>query len=1668
MKIIFIFLSLFLSIHSIQANNKPLFRLADTAAKNSVLKSSTKEVGTLLTLDKTALNQLYADANEVITISIPRREKTAIQVSLNKKQILSDLFYVSSKSNVMGRKTEKYTPGHYYQNIENGQFAAISLFEESLNGVITLNGINYTLGAIKTDQKSDFPTYIFYDESQVHDTSFECHTKDTPIEQLPTPNTSVKNIMYPILQNYLEVDFGLYESFNQDITETANHVTSVFNVMATIFDAEQLDMRISEISVWTTPNSFAGYSTRLAGFRDMTDCVNGDLAHYLTRGGGGRAYINGLCNGNNFAESGIRTEAPNNYPSYDPSVQVMAHEIGHNLGSRHTHNCSWPNGVIDNCATPEGGCGPTSNPYPNTIMSYCGSSIDLALGFGPLPGEKIRNTVAAATCLEQVNYISIFGEISGFCPNDISELDATIPNCTNCTYNWSDGTTGAFRSISPSAGDNFCVTVTDPNGVQYADHYLYTLYDLDAQVEVENPEICGNGSARVFPSGGTQTYTYLWSDGSTSNITQNLTIGTHSITISDGVCETIKTFEVSSVPSITTNSSFGGEYEDKLHKVIETNDGKLLLVGYGSGIGGGGPNNVGGQLGETYGSADFWAVKTELDGTIIWEKNFGGTGEDICQDVIQTPDGGYLLAGYTSSFDFDAEFIYNGYDGWIVKIDANGNKLWTKKYGGTEAEAFHQIIASNDGNYFAVGQTGGYNIENNGNQSNNPNADMFVVKFDGDGNEIWSQNYGGNQFDSAHGIIQNTEGDLFVVGHSKSEEIPDHHGFMDIILLRLDANGNKLWEKAIGGSGFEYGEAITLDASENIAIAGTTYSSDFDADSNNSSQSMWFLKLDQNGAILNSKIIGPDNITTSNDIISTEDGGFLLIGNSTDYPFASYTFGNLLAVKIDSEDNIEWFNSYGGDGYDSGFTVLEHSNETIYLGGSSRNANNDIISNVGAGDFWLFGLNENTNNNFEIIASDNSVLNGPVTLTANTTVSNPVWSTGATTQSITVNNAGTYTLTAGPSNCTTTASILITGEDCTDNDNDNVCASVDCDDSNPLLPAEVGSPCNDNNPATTNDTIQSDGCTCEGTIIGGTCNVQVHTTNVGTGLGLVEIGGMTPNDNLKLFNKDYNIVYECAPWFITPCFSANSLTVEVAGSPYYLSVQSGVCDEWIPLTFDEEPDPTCNDGIQNQGETGIDCGGPCAPCETEACTVEVIGGSVVAGIAPVYITGLTANENVKLFNASFDIIFECAPWFATPCTPAHEILVDIDQQPYFLSVQSDNCNQWIPVEFQEGCIDLDGDGLCSFEDCNDNEPFLPTIPGTPCNDNDASTENDVYQADGCMCMGTPVSECTVEVTAFYNGVFGGIEIQGLALSYNVKLFDSDYNVVYECNPWGSPQGCQGSYTYLVSQGGDTFYLSVQSENCDEWIPITVPVDGECNDSDVDGICDNEDCEPNNPTIPAPIGTDCNDFDSTTINDVIIGDECTCIGTPNVGACNITITETNIGQITITGLGAVNNVKLFDQTASSAGIVWECNPWSNACNNIEVIEGLDAGVPYYLSVQNGDCEEWMPFTLTTITFNNDTTTAFQKNETTELNEFSIINIFPNPVADEAFVKVDSDVAGTFALEIYDIIGTKKWKQEITLKKGTQTILLDINRMNSGIHTLIIRQNNNSYSSRFIKS
>jgi hypothetical protein len=235
-------------------------------------------------------------------------------------------------------------------------------------------------------------------------------------------------------------------------------------------------------------------------------------------------------------------------------------------------------------------------------------------------------------------------------------------------------------------------------------------------------------------------------------------------------------------------------------------------------------------------------VKLDSSGNIVWAKTIGGSGSDEANSIIQSSDGGYVVAGGTSSFGAGYRDIY------VVKLDSAGNVQWAKTIGRSYLDEAYSIIQSSDGGYVVAGWTWGFGAGY---------GDMYVVKLDSSGNVIWTKTIGGSNSDAAYSIIQSSDGGYVVAGYTESFGA----GYRDIYVVKLDSAGNVQWAKTIGGSSDDEAYSIIQSSDGSYVVAG--YTESFGA----GGADFYVVKMDANGDVCFSQ-----NIT--NYSVSSNVGSF--------------------------------------------------------------------------------------------------------------------------------------------------------------------------------------------------------------------------------------------------------------------------------------------------------------------------------------------------------------------------------------------------------------------------------------------------------------------------------------------------------------------------------------------------------------------------------------------------------------------------------------------------------------------------------------------------------------------------------------------------------------------------------------------------------------------------
>ena len=385
------------------------FKVTDVTDKHPALNAVTK-----LNLSKEFLSNTTENQSQQLYLRIPLDERTSIDVFLEEADFLADDFELKYASGDHGPDIDDNK--YYWGKVvgEEVSIASMTVTKNEIISVISIGDKVYNLGKLTNED-----AYVIYEKNSLKSPpETNCFSEDLPefksdkIEQRSAGNPD------NCVKMYVEVDHDIYVSKGSN---TAAYITGVFSQVSQLYLNESINLQLGELLIWDTEDPYVGPETNkfLTQFRDrLSGNFNGDLAHLVgNKGSGGIAYINTLCNSYYSVAYSDINASYSTVPTYSWTVEVLTHEIGHNLGSPHTHSCSWNgnNTQLDDCGNiylsnvngSPGSCYDPNNqivPESGTVMSYChlvsGIGIDFNKGFGIQPGDLIRSRVYNATCLQ--------------------------------------------------------------------------------------------------------------------------------------------------------------------------------------------------------------------------------------------------------------------------------------------------------------------------------------------------------------------------------------------------------------------------------------------------------------------------------------------------------------------------------------------------------------------------------------------------------------------------------------------------------------------------------------------------------------------------------------------------------------------------------------------------------------------------------------------------------------------------------------------------------------------------------------------------------------------------------------------------------------------------------------------------------------------------------------------------------------------------------------------------------------------------------------------------------------------------------------------------------------------------------------------------------------------
>jgi len=373
--------------------------------------------------------------------------------------------------------------------------------------------------------------------------------------------------------------------------------------------------------------------------------------------------------------------------------------------------------------------------------------------------------------------------------------------------------------------------------------------------------------------------------------------------------------------------NYGGTGADGCSKIIETSDGGFAIAGYTFSFGSG--------------NSDMYLVKTDSSGNVQWTKTFGGSGFEYANGLEQLNDGGFLLAGYTTSNQNNNKNIY------VVKTNSSGNLVWEKTYGKDSVDIASSIIKSEDGNYLICGHTQSLGAGED---------DIFTIKINQNGDTIWTKTFGGTRSDIGKSLVELNSGGYLFAGSTGSPGITSNN--QDYYLVKTGLTGISVWAKNYGTNGtlpFDWCNDIKLISGNSIMMVGES--------SYNSPLDVMLVKADSAGNSEWKKFYGNNFYDYGNSICNTTEGGMIICGTTKDKTTQK---NNIFVVKVDNNGNELWRETYGGNNNEWGSSICRTRDGNYIIAGNTNSYGSgsfDIyVSKIkSTGSIGIKNINENIN-----------------------------------------------------------------------------------------------------------------------------------------------------------------------------------------------------------------------------------------------------------------------------------------------------------------------------------------------------------------------------------------------------------------------------------------------------------------------------------------------------------------------------------------------------------------------------------------------------------------------------------------------------------------------------------------------------------------------------------
>ncbi len=407
--------------------------------------------------------------------------------------------------------------------------------------------------------------------------------------------------------------------------------------------------------------------------------------------------------------------------------------------------------------------------------------------------------------------------------------------------------------------------------------------------------------------------------------------------------------------------NYGGSGSEEARSVVATSDGGFAVFGS--------TNSMDGELaGKSSAVNDYWLLKFDAGGNLQWHQTYGGSKDDRGQALVQTSDGGYAVVGYAMSDDGDGSQNQGFHDQWVLKLTSSGEIEWEKSFGFAGHDHAYDLVQTDDGGYFfsgfldVVASGGAGNTEKGNFLANHGVGEFWGTKIDAQGNLEWRKFFGGTNNDRAYGLVTSSDGGYIMTGFSESDDsdISNTKGSYDYWVVKVDSGGTLVWQRSFGGSGIDVSYDIEKTSDNAYVVVGHSFSTDQDIGSNHGESDIWLIKISESGELIWENSFGGAAFENANSVKQTEDGGYLIAGNSrsNDQDLEENLGENdIWVIKTDAQGALKWQKSLGGTGIDFGFDVMEYGQNGILLVGQSGSPDFNPESHKGGTDLVIIKIN---------------------------------------------------------------------------------------------------------------------------------------------------------------------------------------------------------------------------------------------------------------------------------------------------------------------------------------------------------------------------------------------------------------------------------------------------------------------------------------------------------------------------------------------------------------------------------------------------------------------------------------------------------------------------------------------------------------------------------------